>query len=62
MLTEFDKAIAAFLSSGLGLVAAWGLPVGPSTQNVILSLTPLVSLIATYMVPNKPAVTSDSKH
>ena len=53
MITPYDKAIAAFISSGLSLAAAFGLPVGPGAQTVMLAVTPLISMAATYWVPNK---------
>ena len=53
MITPYDKAIAAFISSGLSLAAAFGLPIGSGAQTVMLAVTPLISMAATYWVPNK---------
>jgi hypothetical protein len=54
MLTQYDKAIAAFLSALIGLLVAFNLPVGWIDQNVILAVTPFIAAIITWIVPNKP--------
>lgn len=63
MVTQYDKAIAAFLSSVVGLATAFGLTKYLTwlNQDVIIAITPFVALVATFLVPNKPAETSDTK-
>ena len=56
MVTQYDKAIAAFLSALVGLLLAFGLPVGWLDQNIILAVTPFITAIVTWMVPNRPAI------
>ena len=58
MVTTYDKAIAALLSSALSLAAAFGLPIGPNAQTVIVAITPFLSMAATYWIPNVPSNTS----
>lgn len=54
MLTAYDKAIAAFLTSLLGLVTAFSPKIGTwVNQDMILAITPFISLIVTFLVPNK---------
>lgn len=57
MYTEYDKAIVAFLSSLAGIVAAFNLtglfPWLNSTT--IAAITPFVTLVLTWLIPNKPA-------
>lgn len=56
MITQYDKAIAAFLTSLAGLAAAFGLSqyIGWLTQDTILAITPFVTMIVTWLVPNRP--------
>jgi len=63
MITQYDKAIAAFLSSVAGLAMAFGLTKWVSwlNQDTILAITPFVTMVVTWLVPNLPAVTSDTK-
>lgn len=63
MYTQYDKAIAAFLTSVAGLAAAFGLTkvVTWLSQDVILAITPFVTAIVTWAVKNVPSVTSDTK-
>lgn len=56
MVTEYDKAIAAFLVSALGLLAAFHVDVPWLTPGVIGAVTPFVTLVATWLVPNKKPV------
>jgi hypothetical protein len=57
MITQYDKAIAAFLTSLAGLGAAFGLSKYLTwlNQDTILAITPFVTMIVTWLVPNKPA-------
>jgi hypothetical protein len=57
MVTQYDKAIAAFLTSLAGLGAAFGLSKYLTwlNQDTILAITPFVTMIVTWLVPNKPA-------
>lgn len=58
MLTTFDKAIVAFLISGLGL-AAFKLPLlaDPAVQQGVIAIaTPVIIALGTYFVPNKVAL------
>lgn len=54
MFTAYDKAIAAFITSLLGLLAAFNIPL-PSGLNetTILAITPFITLVVTWLVPNK---------
>jgi hypothetical protein len=63
MGTTYNKAIAAFLTSLLGLVAAFGYDSAIGTwatpSNIELAssvLGAIVSATATYWIPNKPTV------
>lgn len=63
MITQYDKAIAAFLTSVAGLAAAFGLTkyVSWFNQDTILAITPFLTMIVTWVVPNHPGTTSDTK-
>lgn len=54
MLTEYDKAIAAFLTSALGVLAAFNVELSWLSPTTIAAITPFISLIITWLVPNKP--------
>jgi len=58
MITEYDKAIAGFLTALVALLAAFKLPVGWVTPDIILAVTPFLVAIVTWIVPNKPTTAS----
>lgn len=53
MVTEYDKAIAAFLVAGIQLLFAFKLTVPGVSQEALLSIIPFVTGIVTWLVPNK---------
>lgn len=57
MFTAYDKAIAAFITSLVGVLAIFKLPVGWATPEMIAAITPFVTLVVTWIVPNLPAET-----
>lgn len=57
MVTPYDKAIAAFLTSLAGLIAAFYPPLAQwFNPDMVLAITPFISLIVTFLVPNKPSL------
>lgn len=66
MYTQYDKAIAGLLTSLLGVLAMFQLPVGWITPEVIGAVTPFLTMLIVFLVPNvKPdeitPPTSDSQ-
>jgi ABC-type uncharacterized transport system permease subunit len=55
MVTPYDKAIAGFLTSLVALLAAFKLPLGWVSPEVIAAVTPFIVTIVVWLVPNKPA-------
>lgn len=54
MFTSYDKAIAAFLTSLVGILAMFKLPVGFISPETIAAVTPFITLVVTWIVPNLP--------
>lgn len=54
MYTAYDKAIAAFITSLLGILAMFKLPVGWVTPEVVAALVPFLTMVVTWLVPNLP--------
>ena len=54
MFTSYDKAIASFLGTLLPLLAAFGFHLPFSTETII-AITPFISMILTWLVPNLPS-------
>jgi hypothetical protein len=53
MVTSYDKAIAAFLTSLLGLLAAFNLNFSWLNPSTVAAVTPFVVLVVTWLVPNR---------
>jgi hypothetical protein len=57
MVSQYDKAIAAFLTSLIGLIAAFSPRVKDwFNPDMILAITPFIAMIVTFLVPNKSPV------
>lgn len=56
VVTQYDKAIAAFLSSLASLITAFGAAkhVTWLNQDTVLAITPFITMIMVWLVPNKP--------
>lgn len=59
MLTQYDKAIAGFLTSLLGVLGAFHLDKYLPWINsaVVAAITPFISYILIWAIPNVPAPT-----
>lgn len=57
MYTQYDKAIAGLLTSLIGVLAAFNMPVGWITPEIIAAVTPFVTMIVVFLVPNLPSPT-----
>lgn len=55
MYTEYDKAIAGFLTALLGVLAAFNVPHEWLNPAVIAAVTPFATAIVVWLVPNLQA-------
>jgi hypothetical protein len=53
MLTEYDKAIAAFLASAVQMLVAFKIGIPGVSPESLLSMIPFVTGIVTWIIPNK---------
>lgn len=53
MITSYDKAIAAFLTSLIGVLAMFNVSAEWINPTTIGAITPFIAMVVTWLVPNK---------
>lgn len=53
MITQYDKAIAAFLASAVQLLVAFNVGIPGLPPETLLTVIPVVTGLITWLIPNK---------